>query len=298
MYSTADITYLPAVAVLALVVMSCDSGSFVDPSQQLRAPVAVVVAPASASMALSDTLRLTATVRDADGNVLEGYPVTWASSSSSIVSVMGSGLATAHAVGSAGVTATSDNVVGSASIVVMAPPGPTQGSIAISPSTGTLSVGDTLTLTATARDDTGSVISDPGITWTSVHPDIATMEDMGRLVGRSVGTALITASALCCAPDSGAFVVEIGMPATVHDLQAASVTAEAVTLRWTEVHDGSGAPASYLFRFQEAPYGHWGTAAPVAEGSCEGVVAGVAIGRASRPAPLAVLRQTLPTDSR
>jgi uncharacterized protein YjdB len=275
----AGIAYPTAVAVLALVLMSCDAGSFGDPPGPGPAAVAVVeVEPASASLGLSDTLRLTAIVRDLNGNVLEGHPVTWASSSSSIVSVTGTGLATAHAEGSARVTARSDNVVGSATIVATAPSGPTPGSIAMSPSAGTLYVGDTLTLTATARDDSGSVIPDPEFTWASLDPDIATIDGMGRLVGRSVGTAVITVSALCCAADSGAFMIEMHAPGTVQDLQSASVTHRTVTLRWTEVHDGSGAPASYLLRFQEAPYGHWGTAAPVAEGSCAGVVEGAAIG--------------------
>jgi uncharacterized protein YjdB len=240
----------------------------------------VEVTPASASMEVDDTLRFEAIVRDSEGNALPGQFLTWTSSAHSIITVDGTGLATAHAAGSASITATSENVAGSAEVEVTAHSDPAQGTITIDPPSDTLTVSDTLTLTATARDATGALIADAGIEWVSLHPDIAVVDDMGMMVARAAGTALITASALCCAPDSGAFVVNLGAPGTVTDLQAISTTTETVTLRWTEVDDGSGAPANYLVRFAEAPYSHWGNATPVDEGTCSGTVQGVQIGQA------------------
>ncbi len=84
-------------------------------------PVAqVTVAPASASVARGATRQLTATLRDASGNVLTGRTVTWGSSNPSVATVNASGLVTGVGVGSATVTATSEGKTGSSAITVTA----------------------------------------------------------------------------------------------------------------------------------------------------------------------------------
>jgi hypothetical protein len=66
-----------------------------------------------------NTLQLTATVRDGNGNVLDGRAVTWASSAPAVATVSLSGLVTAVASGTALVTATSDEgKTGGAVIIV------------------------------------------------------------------------------------------------------------------------------------------------------------------------------------
>ena len=78
----------------------------------------VVVAPPSANLTRGDTLRLTATARDASGNVLTGRPVTWQSSNVLVATVTGSGLVTGLAQGPATITATVGGFPGWASITV------------------------------------------------------------------------------------------------------------------------------------------------------------------------------------
>jgi hypothetical protein len=98
-------------AALAACAESGDGGSPVPASVQLT--------PGSkAFTAVGDTQRFTATVRDAQGNVLAGEGVTWSSTNSTIVGVDGNGLATAQALGSAQVRATAGGVTGSASVTV------------------------------------------------------------------------------------------------------------------------------------------------------------------------------------
>ena len=83
------------------------------------APVASVsVTPASASVQVGGTQQYAAVARDANGNVLTGRTVTWASNSLGVATVSGTGLATAVAAGSATITATSGGISGSASITV------------------------------------------------------------------------------------------------------------------------------------------------------------------------------------
>ncbi|MDH3459351.1 MAG: Ig-like domain-containing protein, partial [Gemmatimonadota bacterium] len=87
-------------------------------------PVASVdVTPATASVAQGSTVQLTATPRDAAGNVLTGRPVSWASGNTGVASVNGSGLVSGIAAGSATITATSEGQSGTAALTVtVAPP--------------------------------------------------------------------------------------------------------------------------------------------------------------------------------
>ena len=89
------------------------------------APVATVaVSPASASIGVAGTQQLTATLRDAGGNVLTGRTVTWASTNTLVATVSGSGLVSGLLAGSVTITATSEGQNGPATITVTALPPP------------------------------------------------------------------------------------------------------------------------------------------------------------------------------
>ncbi|PYP71541.1 MAG: hypothetical protein DMD41_12035, partial [Gemmatimonadetes bacterium] len=89
------------------------------------APVATVtLSPASASLAVGATQPLTATLKDAAGNVLTGRSVTWATSNAAVATVSGSGLVSGLVVGPATITATSEGRSGTAAITVTALPPP------------------------------------------------------------------------------------------------------------------------------------------------------------------------------
>jgi uncharacterized protein YjdB len=86
------------------------------------APVATVaVTPSPATISAGNSLPLTATLRDASGNVLTGRTVNWSSSNTSIATVSAAGLVTALAVGQVSVTATSEGKSSSATITVTSP---------------------------------------------------------------------------------------------------------------------------------------------------------------------------------
>ena len=235
------------------------------------APASVTVTPSADTLAVGETLQLAATVLDSSGNVLS-TSVSWSSSNSAVATVDGTGLVTTSSTGTAEISATADGASGTSTLTVT---GAATGTLTISPVTDTLyGVGDTLMVTAVARDAQGQVMSDPGIEWTSHNPDIATVDSMGKITAQALGVALITASAACCSADSGSFVVEaeITDPAQVTDLQISSVTENSVTLQWTEVDDGTGSPTDYALRY-DSPSLSWGPAA-----GSEVTVAGTGIG--------------------
>src|SRR5437763_10160485 len=85
-------------------------------------PVASVSgAPSAATVPVGQSVQLSATPKDANGNALSGRAVTWSSSNTSVANVDGNGLVTAAAAGSATITATSEGQSGTSSITVTAP---------------------------------------------------------------------------------------------------------------------------------------------------------------------------------
>jgi len=87
-------------------------------------PVAsVTVTPSSASVPVGQTVQLSATPKDANGNPLSGRAVTWSSSDTAIATVNASGRVTAKAPGSATITAASEGKSGTSAITVPPPSG-------------------------------------------------------------------------------------------------------------------------------------------------------------------------------
>lgn len=110
-----------AVGAVAMLVLSCGDGT-VEPAPP-PAPVAttVTVNPGSAALsALGETARLSAEVRDQNGQVMTGAAVAWSSSDTLVAGVDASGLVTAAANGSATITATAGSVSGTAVVTVTA----------------------------------------------------------------------------------------------------------------------------------------------------------------------------------
>jgi hypothetical protein len=66
--------------------------------------------------------------------------------------------------------------------------------VAVSPSTQTLSVGDMFQLSATPKTAAGDAITGKTITWTSSAGSVATVSAAGTVTGVAVGTATITAA--------------------------------------------------------------------------------------------------------
>ncbi|MDB4914856.1 MAG: hypothetical protein JWM95_2500 [Gemmatimonadetes bacterium] len=135
------------------------------------APAAVssVSVPAPpAALNAGESVQLSAIVRDRSGASLQGRVVAWASSSAAIATVDAGGKVTAVGGGSATITATSEGVSGSATIVVLGV-GAVQPTItSISPAT--LAPGSIATITGTGFDaaTAGNVITIRGVSVTAL----------------------------------------------------------------------------------------------------------------------------------
>jgi uncharacterized protein YjdB len=156
------------------------------------APVASVsVTPAAASVLTGQTVQLAATPKDANGNPLGGRVVTWSSDNTTIATVSASGLVTANAVGSATITATSEGQSGASAITVSTVP---VASVAVSPATASLSVGQTALLTATSKDANGNPLTGRAVTWSTDNGSVATVSGTGLVTAAGAGSATITAT--------------------------------------------------------------------------------------------------------
>src|SRR5258705_107576 len=241
-------------------------------------PVAsVTVAPATASVAVGQVVGLVATLKDANGNALSGRVVTWASSAAAVATVDSSGVVTGVAVGGAMISATSEGQSGAALVSVAAVPAPV-ASVAVSPATASVGVGQTVQLTATPKDASGNALAGRVVTWASSAPAVAVVNGSGLVTGVTAGAATITATSE--GPSGSAAVTitaTVTNPALVSDLAVASVTANRLTLAFTEVNDGTGQPAKYDVRYAAGTIA-FGAATDVTQGTCVRPVLGSAIG--------------------
>ena len=155
-------------------------------------PTTVAVTPDTvALMALGDTVRLVAEVRDQLGRVMEDEPGTWVSGDTMVAAVDSAGLVTAVGTGATRVTATAGDAFGSAAVTVMQ----SAGSVEVSPAAATIASGDTVRLTAEAFDENGHPVAGAEFAWSSSDVSVATVGGSGLVHGVAEGTATITATA-------------------------------------------------------------------------------------------------------
>ena len=140
--------------------------------------------------ALGETVQLSATVLDANGQPIPGAEVTWTSSDLAVALVDRAGLVTARGNGVAQITARSGGVTQSMTIIVSQ----SAGNLTIEPSSATLSaIGETVQLSATVYDANNDLISDAEVSWSSNNPGIVTVTSNGLVMAVGNGSTEITA---------------------------------------------------------------------------------------------------------
>ncbi len=185
-------------------------------STGLAKVASVNVTPVARTLTVGDTVRLTATVQDAAGNVLTGRVVSWASSRPNVASVSAAGLVTGVSADTPPVTitATSAGVNGTASVTVRLQP---VASVTVAPAADTLAVGHTVQLVATVKDAVGHVLTDRAITWKSSNLSVATVSATGLVtgVGANPTAATITATADSVSGSAAVMVITTASADTV-----------------------------------------------------------------------------------
>ena len=156
-------------------------------------PSSVSVAPATVALsALGDTVRLTAQVRDQNGELMGEVAVTWSSGAPATATVDAMGLVTAVSNGNATITAQAGSVAASAAVAVHQAP----AALTLAPDSLTFeAVGDTATIVATVSDANGRAIESAQVAWASADTTVVTVDAAGLVTAVSNGNATITAQA-------------------------------------------------------------------------------------------------------
>ena len=209
---------------------------------QTAGSIAIEPMTPPALMALEDTVQLTATVLDQNGQPVTGAVVTWTSSDEAVATVNNQGLVTAVMNGTAMITARSGTASTSITVTVMQ----TAGSIAIEPMTppALMALEDTVQLTATVLDQNGQPVTGAVVTWTSSDEAVATVNNQGLVTAVMNGTAMITARSGTASTSITVTVMQTAGTITIEPMTATLMAlGETVQLAAT-VLDQNGQPVT------------------------------------------------------
>ena len=181
----------------------------------------IIVTPATSTLVLNGQLPLLAQVQDGSGADVPGAAITWTVQDPKIVSVSGTGLVTALAIGTSQVAANALGKSGLATITVTKPP---VASVRLQPDQADVTVGATVQLSAAALDGNGTVMSDRAIAWTTSNPAVAAVNGSGLVTGVASGTASITAAS---EGKSSSATVNVSQVVVRVDLNPTSVSVQA-----------------------------------------------------------------------
>jgi len=213
---------LVTAVVVAMSSWSCGSTA-PDATPQVAA---IVVSPASSTLALNSQLPLQAQVQDGSGAVVPDADITWTVQDPRIVSISASGVVRGLAVGTSQVAANALGKSGLATITVNQPssnPGPASpgqanpgqaspsavATVKVTAPDKKVKAGSTLQLTATALDAKGNPVTHQSYYWSSSNTDRATVSTSGLVTGKREGDVTITAQTSASGGKSGTVSLEV-----------------------------------------------------------------------------------------
>jgi hypothetical protein len=147
------------------------------------APTSIRFSSSAVGLSVGESRQLTPTVLPANAE----YTLTWSINDTSVASISQDGLLVGKSTGEADLKVKADNGIYAMLRVVVSKPTPTR--VTISPSSVTLTEGQSRYLTATVYPSNAS----QSVTWTSSNANIASVSSIGKVMAVKAGTAVITA---------------------------------------------------------------------------------------------------------
>ena len=154
-----------------------------------QVPHTIVLSEPPDSLAVGDSIQMTAEAFDALSNAVAGVTFEWSSSDTTIATVDQQGWVRGKSAGSAEITVTAGPAA-SASVGVMVEQVP--HTIVLSEFPDSLAVGDSIQMTAEALDGLGSPIANVTFEWSSGDTTIVTVDQQGWVRARGAGSTEIT----------------------------------------------------------------------------------------------------------
>ena len=179
----------------------------------------VAIAPDSFNLIVNGLQQLIVSPLDSKGNVIsDGRKVSYASSDITTASVSLNGQVIALRAGAANITATVDNVVGTAKVIVVRDP--VRGLRLTPAGNQTAVAGDVLSFTAEPLDALGSVMTDRQVFWTTSSSSVATVSAPG-LGQKATITTIVPGTVTVTATSEGVgaqFVLVVNPPTVVNTI--------------------------------------------------------------------------------
>ena len=190
------------VSPTGLVTALSPGGAIITATSEGRsAPASVTVAaipvasmrvqPASQSLVQGQTAQLQAQPLDADGKPLVGRVVLWSTSNASVATVTSTGSVTAHALGTAVITATCEGKTGSTTVTVNAP---TPNAVIVTPAQVLVQEGATSQLTVEVLDAAGRPLPNSLVTYSSSNTAVASVSASGLITAGVPGKTTVSAT--------------------------------------------------------------------------------------------------------
>ena len=174
---------LQALGLLAIAVACSDATA-------PPVPTSVVVSASSLEFSsLGETVQLTATVHDQNGNAMVGAKVAWASENASVSTVDQSGLVSAAGNGATNITAAA-GATASATVAVTVDQVPS--TIMLSAPWDSVAVGDSVQMTAEAFDALANPVAEVTFEWSCSDTTVATVDQEGWVRVKAEGSVEIS----------------------------------------------------------------------------------------------------------
>lgn len=180
---------LGAGVLLSTFALGCGGGDKAPAGPGPNRVTSVNVTPATAQLtAVGDTLRFVGTALGANGAPVQ-TTFTWASGDQAVATVDASGLVRSVGIGTARISATGGGVSGGADVRVRQ----MAVNVAVTPTSDSVITGQTLRLTAAARDRNQNAIPNATIVWSVTDSSIAGVDGSGLVTGLRKGSVPILA---------------------------------------------------------------------------------------------------------
>lgn len=152
----------------------------------------VSVTPDAQSITLTQTLQLTATLRDASSNVLSGRVTSWSATPANVGSVNSTGMVTALAPGALTVTASSEGKSGSAQVTVIS--NSPVATVAVTSPAQTLIPQGTVQLVVVLKDAASNIVTGRSIAWTATPSTVGSVSTSGMVTAIAPGSLTVSAT--------------------------------------------------------------------------------------------------------
>ena len=149
------------------------------------------IQPRNGSLRISIPRQLSVSLVDSVGGTIPpGRVINWTSATPAIAMVSATGLVTGLSLGTAKIAVNAEGAVDTVSFSVTKIP---VSSVRLSPLTSNIVQGQTVQITATVEDSTGTAVTDRVVEWSSSDPTKANVSQTGLVTSIATGTVTISA---------------------------------------------------------------------------------------------------------